>query len=122
MNDQSLDKTAYNGHLGLSIASGLQLLAAIWAALNAVVATEMSMLLAAGIGSYSLTVGAAAVFLVKGRRWAWRVSVGLALAVTLLGVVLVVVVDEAPGLGLAHEAAGAVLLFCLWRGRAAVRL
>lgn len=122
MNDPGLEKTAYNERLGLSIASGLQLLAALWAALNALVATEMSVLLAVAIGSYALTGGAAAVFLVKGRRWAWRVSVVLALAVMLLGVVLVVVVDEAPSLGLAHEVAGAVLLFCLWKGRAAVQL
>jgi FtsH-binding integral membrane protein len=110
-----------NRHVRLSIASGLQLLAALWAALNALVATEMSVLLAFGIGIYSVTVGAAAVFLDKGRRWAWRVSLALALAVILLGVVLIVIVDEAPALGLAHGVAGAALLFCLWTGRAAVR-
>jgi len=115
-----LKNTMQNRRACLSIAAGLQLMAALWAALNALVATEMSVLLAVSIGIYSVSVGAAAVFLVKGRRWAWRVSVVLALAVTLLGVVLVVIVDEAPALGLSHTIAGAVVVFLLWTGRAAV--
>jgi hypothetical protein len=121
MNDPSLaDTTQTRRRACWSIASGLQLLAALWAALNALVATEMSVLLAVAIGMYSLSAGAAAVFLVKGRRWAWRVSVVLALLVLLLGVVLVVIVDEAPALGVSHAIAGAVLVFLLWAGRPAV--
>jgi hypothetical protein len=104
----------------LLVAATLQFMAALWAALNALVATEMSVWLALGIASFALTLIVAGAMLLKGRRWAFRVSVVLAVAVFVLGVVLCVIVREAPLLGGSHVLAGSVFLLCLRAGRAAV--